>query len=231
MEQDERKKVTHTRKKDVNVKKKSTSSNMKKNDVQRTKVTDENIAKSIDKKKVPTKRKKYNIVVAIICLILGILAGVVGGLYLANNFEIFSKKAVDNKEETVEVDSENQVEESGGDFVVETPYCDLYFPEEWADQVEVEQEEGDVHAVSFYGMVDGKERKLLFDVLFGEEVGSEIGTLNVDGQDIRVAIQFANINVDETWTEDETNTIYSMQEDVNYLMDELKNMENFTPIE
>jgi len=112
--------------------------------------------------------------------------------------------------------------ETDGDVVVETPYCSLSYPGDWGDMLKIEHRDEDVYAVDFFGQIEGKEKILLFTVIFGGDEGSLLGTIkDGDGNDISVNITFNDIEFDNSWTEVEKNRIYAMQEDANYLMDEL----------
>jgi len=107
------------------------------------------------------------------------------------------------------------------DVIVETPYCNLVYPGKWAEILVVEQDE-ETHTVHFYGNVEGKAKQLIFSVYFGGEEGDEIATVkDENGSSVSVRIAWSELEFDDSWSEGERNTLYAMQEDVNYLIDAL----------
>ena len=102
-----------------------------------------------------------------------------------------------------------------------TPYCTLYYPVAWQDQIRVDQVEKEVCIVRFYGCVAGKGEKLLFSVIFGGDEGEQIGALMTDRDElITVNIQMEELLL-PGWSEEDKAEIYSMQEDVNQLIAKL----------
>lgn len=102
-----------------------------------------------------------------------------------------------------------------------TPYCTLYYPVTWQDQIRVDQVEKEVCTVRFYGRVSGKGEKLLFSVIFGGDEGEQVGALMTD----RDELVTVNIQMEELilpgWSEEDQAEIYSMQEAVNQLIAQL----------
>lgn len=167
----------------------------------------------------------------ILCLIIGILIGVIAAMVFFNK----DNGKSDSSTATVEQTDANGTEEvkstieemieSEEAFTIETPHGNLYYPVKWEEQIRVEKVEGDVYTVQFYGTVEDKDEQHLFDIVFGETEGVLLGTLN----EISVYLVDGGSLETEDWTEEEENTIYAMQEDVNYLMGMLQKEEGFVP--
>ena len=125
--------------------------------------------------------------------------------------------------------SETPKEPQAPGFEIQTPYIALKYPEKWQDSVRTEITGTDTeYFVTFYSLIAGKEDTELFSVFFNQESEFLWGTLKTEeGKDISVGFSFAELNLDEGWTQEETETVYAMQEDVNYLLDDLSRKENF----
>lgn len=106
------------------------------------------------------------------------------------------------------------------DIVIETAYGDLLFPGKWEDHLQVK--ELDVRTIEFYGCINSHAPVLLFTLNFENEDGDIVAELvSEDYSVISLAIDIAEINFENGWNDEETNLIYSMQEELNYLMDSL----------
>lgn len=100
-------------------------------------------------------------------------------------------------------------------MTIETPYCELLFPGKWEKYLQVKEEE-DPYRVSFYARVGSHEQQFLFTVCFGAEEEA-IGT--VDGVSVGVILE--DLTPDSSWTEEERNILFAMQEDMNLLLEAL----------
>lgn len=104
---------------------------------------------------------------------------------------------------------------------VKTPYCTLYYPVVWQDQVRVDQVEKETYRVRFYGRVDGKGEKLLFSVIFGGDEGEQVGVVTTD-QDEKIPVYIVMENlILPGWSEEDAAEIYAMQEAVNQLLGQM----------
>ena len=114
------------------------------------------------------------------------------------------------------------------DFEIETPHCTLYYPAKWKEQVRIETVEGNAFRVEFYGQVEGKEEQHLFDIAFGGEEGYTLGHL-ITKDDSKIAVNIVSYDFapGEGWQDAEANIIYAMQEDINYIIDKLEELEEF----
>lgn len=110
---------------------------------------------------------------------------------------------------------------------VECQYGKLYYPKNWEEKVRVYENNSDICMVEFYGTVEGKEEVQLFNIVFGGVYGSKVGELEIDGNILDVSVMLFDPIFDETWTEDEKNMIYSMQEDMNYILLELPKIKGY----
>ena len=196
------------------------------------KITEDNVAKSVNKKPEVKKhkKKKNSPVIPVLCLIIGILLGVIASMmFLDKDIVKDTEKAVENNVGEEAADTKGTVDEmlEEDSFTIETPIVDLYYPLKWQDQLRVEQIEGDTHVVKFFGTVEGKEEQHLFDVVFGATEGISVGTLD----EKEVYLIYGDFTPGEGWNDEEADTIYTMQEDVNYLLGMLQQEDGFVPAE
>lgn len=107
--------------------------------------------------------------------------------------------------------------------VYETRYCKLYYPAAWADQVQVQVVED---IASFAMVTERGDVCPLFDVLFQQEKGIYLGDLNM-GKETKVPVSlfFYDLGENSGLSAEEIPLYYSMQEDVNYLIERLSLLE------
>lgn len=178
--------------------------------------------------------KKGNNKNKVLVLLLGMLIGGVLGVFLSvtvlnkQSERMSTDIAVEQQElegnvfeDDIVDTSDEEVPEEG--FVIETPVVDLNYPEKWKDQVRVEQLEGDLYTVRFFAILEGKEEQHIFDVVFGKTDGLLLGTL----EQTEIYLVYNEIAFDESWSEEESNEIYAMQEDVNCIIEMLQKEEGF----
>ncbi len=110
-----------------------------------------------------------------------------------------------------------------------TKYGVLYYPLEWEENLRTEIIDEDEYKVEFYGTLEGKEEKHLFDLLFNGTHGVSLGTLTTEnGENVAINIESYPFDLDDTWTEDERIALYAMVEDINYTIGMLSEGGNFT---
>lgn len=114
---------------------------------------------------------------------------------------------------------DNAQESEPEDMVIETAYGQLHYPGKWEKYLMVDQSVED--AAAFYALLPGKEPLLLFTVCFGEEETMAAIT-DQNGAETGVGIRFEEPVFDSSWTQDEIDTVYGMQEDINYLLNMLQ---------
>lgn len=113
-------------------------------------------------------------------------------------------------------------EQSEVEVVIDTPYCRLYYPGNWKDSMRTEVQAGDPYIVSFYGKTARDEEHALFDVVFGESTGFNVGYVAQEaGKPVAVSVVYHDVEHNPAWTEAEGNTLYTMQEDAGYLIDRI----------
>lgn len=179
------------------------------------------------------KNNKLVVIATIFCILIVGIIGVlwVGELNERQSSNDRASKKIDNKNDE-ETTSLIETQEIQGDFEIETPYCNLYFPAKWENQVSIEKIEEEQYIVQFFGNIEGEEQQHLFDVLFSGTEGIKIGDLTmVDGTVIPVYIYSVEQQMNENWTEEEKNIIYAMQEDINYTIEKIEELDNFQTIE
>lgn len=105
---------------------------------------------------------------------------------------------------------------------IETPYCMLQYPAIWEEWLHTEQKESEnVHRVEFYCCLEEHEQLLMFTVLMGGDEGEQLGVVtNADGITVPVNI-LMNTPSEEGLREDEKEILYSMQEALNQLIQQL----------
>ncbi len=170
--------------------------------------------------------KKKNLIVGIAIVICMILVVVIGVLWMKDS----NKKSDEGKVETGNQEVISTMDElrTEDGFGIETPYCTIYFPTKWQEQVTVDKQEGDVYTLQFSGTVEGKDAQHLFDLQFGGTEGFALGTITTaDGNEVTISAVFAEDTMNESWTEEEKLTIYAMQEDINYIIAKLEETEGF----
>lgn len=105
------------------------------------------------------------------------------------------------------------------DLMVSTPYCTLYYPAQWMQNIRTESETTAVgHIVTFYGTA-GEEEAALFAVYFAEagQNSYPVGFLTDGGTTLDVSVELFDFDPDSPAGED----LSAMQEGVNYLIDKL----------
>ena len=114
--------------------------------------------------------------------------------------------------------SREPIVEAVADLAIETSYGNLSFPGEWKDSVTVQQED---NSVLFYANVNEQTIKL-FAVEFGVDEDSAIGSmLDTNNESVTVGISMEEINLDNSWSDEEKNMLYTMQESINHVLDNI----------
>lgn len=148
--------------------------------------------------------KNKKLVIAVM-IVLVVVLGVLGVLVMGSGDDT-STLENQGKTETIAVD---------------TQYVDFEYVNE-GKNVSIESTENEIE---MFGKVDGKKERSLFKIVFGGDEGILLGTYGDDG--IPVNLIITEFDPDDSWTEEEKSEIYSMQEEMNYFIDELKKDKNF----
>ena len=108
-------------------------------------------------------------------------------------------------------------------MVVNTPYGDLYYQEQWSDNMVVEQKaEGDLVRVSFLAEFNGL-KYALFDLVIGGGEEESVATITDAAGTVRnVSVNFLELGEYPELSEDDQNQLYAMQEDINYVIENIK---------
>lgn len=120
-------------------------------------------------------------------------------------------------------ESSNLSETILSDFVIQTEYGDLHYPDQWREYIKtIQEKKSDTIKVTFEFEVDKSDYKL-FEILIGGDNGEIIGKLtDNNGIQRNVYLCVAELPVNSGLDEAEQNRFYAMQEDLNYLIDNLK---------
>lgn len=161
--------------------------------------------------------KKLNICIAAVMIFCVLAVG-------CSNGKTESKQSSSNPIGNVSISQEEQnpvyISE---DVVVDTKYGVLYYPEQWREFVKTEQEsKDDAIFVTFTAEINEKTYPL-FGVTIGGNGENPAGEItDSEGTKRNVYIYVEEIQEDPSLTEGEQNRLYAMQEDLNYLIDNLK---------
>lgn len=139
---------------------------------------------------------------------------------------LFSGCAPENEESSVPNTSGtySAVRPEGNAYViVETPYGELYYQDQWEEFMRVEQtQDGSVLRVAFSADINAKIYAL-FTLEIGGGTGAKLGQLtDANGTKRTVYATVHTIAEDSELSADELNRLYAMQEDINYVMQYLK---------
>lgn len=118
---------------------------------------------------------------------------------------------------------QNAEAELAEDIVISTDYGALHYPTYWKEYVNIQQKQKeDVITVTFQTEIEDKDCTL-FEILIGDCDGTIVGSLeDADGVQRNVYLKAAELPETIDMSEDEESRFYAMQEDLNYLIDNLK---------
>ena len=107
--------------------------------------------------------------------------------------------------------------------VVSTAYGNFLYQDQWIEFMRVEQHaEGSNLRVSFSADINNV-RYALFELLIGEMDGTPIGKItDADGAQRNVYVYMMEIEPSPALTDSELNRLYAMQEDINYIIENMK---------
>lgn len=109
------------------------------------------------------------------------------------------------------------------EVMVETPFADIAYRTNYQDNLEIQINDGEAYEVAFYCAMPQKEAIKLFTYAFGREDGTIVGYLN----DTPISLVIHEPALDETWSEEEIEIYYTMQEEVGHVIDELVKISGF----
>lgn len=108
-------------------------------------------------------------------------------------------------------------------IVVSTAFGNLQYQDQWIEFMRVEQHaEGDNLRVTFYAEINSV-RYGLFELLIGDEDGTPAGQIT-DSEGVRRNVYIHMMEIVETsaLTDAEQNRLFAMQEDINYIIENMK---------
>lgn len=112
---------------------------------------------------------------------------------------------------------------------VSTPYGELDFPQQYYDDVKIEESnENGVFSQTFYATIT-EEPVELYTVYFGQtDTGFDAGYILTDnGEKVPVRLHLTDFESEEKFTEDEEYNLLVLQETVNELLKSIKSLENY----
>lgn len=109
------------------------------------------------------------------------------------------------------------------DIVIETAYGNLYFPKQWEEYLQIDQiSDVDSVEVVFSGKVN-ETVVPLFSIVIGGDTGNIAGVLTgADGTQRNIYVKIEENIENASLSQVEQKRFYAMQEDLNYLIDNLK---------
>ena len=131
-------------------------------------------------------------------------------------------KQEDNVTDHVSKDDENY-----GDIAISTPYVDLHYPENWLNYLKTEKNFDEENNVTFFASLDEKKDVELFTVHFNEDGEISLGVLNLEDERVYIAFSYAELKFDDTWTQNDIDVVCAMQEQINYIIENLKEEPGF----
>lgn len=106
---------------------------------------------------------------------------------------------------------------------VSTPYGDLYFQDQWEDLMKIEQKETDDSVEVAFSAEINDMTYTLFYVTIGSGGGTPVGELTgPDGVKREVFVRSNEMEDIPELSDGERNRLYAMQEDINYIIENLK---------
>ena len=127
---------------------------------------------------------------------------------------------MDEPEDSVTVP---QKEENLNIVTISTPYGELYYQEQWSEHMRVtQQEDSNYYMVAFAAEFNGMQYPL-FELLIGEEVVDPVAKItDANGTKYDVGVNFLELREHPELAEDEQNQLYAMQEDINFVVANIK---------
>lgn len=111
-----------------------------------------------------------------------------------------------------------QAEDTGN---IDTPYLSLCFDPAFSDCLVVTRDPGPPYCLSFYCALEGKPNRRLFDIAFGEGADGNLGAIRTDNGIVPVSMVIYTFTPDGSWTQDEADTVFAMQEVANALIGQI----------
>ena len=172
------------------------------------------------KKKKKIRNKSLLLIIGISIIV--ILSGIIMLVTSDNRTSALDSGDMGQENDTSTIDQ--MLEEKG--YKIKTDFGTLYYPKKWKNQIRIEESDSDVYSVKFYATINENKEVHIFDIVFGKTKGVLLGSL--DGTNVYLV--YSENSYEETCNEKELNTIYEMQDDVNYIIGMLKKDNRFKAI-
>ena len=104
---------------------------------------------------------------------------------------------------------------------IETPYLTLYFDTALTDHLAIVHDPGTPYGLEFYATLDEKPEQRIFDILIGAGADGNLGVIETTLGKVPVSMIMYAFAPDESWTQDEVNTVLALQEVSNDLMEQI----------
>lgn len=134
-----------------------------------------------------------------------------------------STETTEQTEAAPDETQEEQIPEDTNVVVVSTPYGELRYQEQWVEFMKTKQEmEGDILYVTFAAEFNGLEYEL-FELVIGEDGEDPVTQItDAEGTKRNVNVNFTELVEYPELAEDEQNRLYAMQEDINFVVENIK---------
>ena len=180
------------------------------------------------------KRISKLAIVLAVCLIISLAANIVLGVMILRINETSDKYLTDPNYAIGRNDSEVIIDDMEEELTEGIPLnvIDLYYSEDLKEQIEVEVEERENHAmIHFYGMISGEKLELFFFELTPDNGGDDfvLGTLQDPSFGDLYVVMHMNEQNPNDWEESEYNTICALQERVNDIIVQFYEDPRFVP--
>lgn len=109
------------------------------------------------------------------------------------------------------------------DLTIVTSYGNLLFPGDWAPLLHTEVTDGDPCTVAFSAVLDSREApQPLYTITLGGEAEGAVGAIQTaDGTWYAVKVEIPTFTPDDTWSEQDINIVFTMQETINAVLSSL----------
>lgn len=131
---------------------------------------------------------------------------------------------MNDETEAAEPIKENDETQAAEPIAYTTDYVELLYPREWGEKTRVSVENSETSSVAaFFFVMENGSQVPLFDVIFGQrETGEYLGEIQTENGDlIPVCILSHELDQSTKWMQADIAAYYAMQEDVNFLIDQL----------
>lgn len=107
------------------------------------------------------------------------------------------------------------------DGQIQTPYFPLYYSEAFIDLLVVAKTADEPYTLEFYAVLDSRPEQRLFDIQLSQQTPGNLGSVKTENGDVHVNFTFYSA-ADDTWADDEINTILAMQEAANDTINQMQ---------